>query len=339
MTRKRIAITGATGFLGRHVVKAVYDAGHIPVAVVRDTLSARANLVPNTEVREADITDLDALTSAFENVHMAIHLAGMVSLNKCDKDHLYNINVTGSKNFITAAEKTNLSRAIFTSTTSAVGALKENNPDNALNEKSLFNLNDQDVSYIKTKREAHVLALNAQENDQPIVIMSPSLVLGPDDKNLNTSALIDAIKKRTLPVCPNGGINPIDVRDVAKAYVEVINHPMPSRHYILASEQNISLKTFTKYVAELCCVPAPLLSLPSPIIKAAASITEMLFPHGILTTDGAILGEFYWYFDAALARRELSLSCRPLDETIHATLAWLSHQVKTEKQQNILERA
>lgn len=338
MSRKIVAITGATGFLGQHVVRAVYDAGHTPIAVVRDTTSARASLVANIEVRKADITDLDALISAFQNVDMAIHLAGMVSLNKCDKEALYNINTKGAENFIAAAKKANVSRAIFTSTTSAVGALRINNPDNALSEKSLFNLNDQDVSYLKSKRDAHVMALNAQDNDQPLIIMSPSFVLGPGDKNLNTSALIDAIYKHKLPINPNGGINPIDVRDVANAYVEVINHPMPSRHYILASDENLTLKKFIKYVAELAYVPAPLLSLPNPVIKAAAMIMEALFPKGDLTVGGAKLGAFFWYFNAALAREELSLKCRPLDQTIHATLSWLSHQKKEDVKKLELER-
>ncbi|VAV93243.1 hypothetical protein MNBD_ALPHA02-1268, partial [hydrothermal vent metagenome] len=84
MAGKIVAITGATGFLGRHVLNAVQTAGHRPVAVVRDIAAAHCQLPDNIEIRQADITDAAALTEAFQGVHAAIHLAGMVSVNKRD---------------------------------------------------------------------------------------------------------------------------------------------------------------------------------------------------------------------------------------------------------------
>lgn len=329
MAGKKIAITGATGFLGRHVCQAVYSAGHIPIAVVRKPITARALFPSYIEIRNADILNADALVDALSGCHAAIHLAGMVSLNKCDKDQLYKVNIEGAKNFINAFQKNNIKQAIFTSSTSAVAALTDDNSKDAFDEAAFFNLSSLDVDYIKAKRSAHILALDAQDNDLPITILSPSFVLGPDDINSNTSSLIDAIRRRALPVFPNGGINPIDVRDVARAYVAVLNHPDPARHYILASTVNISLKDFTRHVAKIADVPTPLFSITNKMTSIFAHVLETISPRGDLTVDGAKLSKLYWYFNAALARKDLSLKCRALDATIYDTLHWLIHKERT----------
>lgn len=331
MLKKRVAITGATGFLGQHVVQAISDAGHIPIAVVRDAVRARHLLPEKIEIRQADILDEQALISAIRDVDMAIHLAGMVSVNKCDYEKMLEINIDGARNFLNAINKANLKRAIFTSTTSAVGALNQNDTSQALTENAAFNLENQQIGYIKSKRAAHLLALTAQDEGLPLIILSPSFVLGPNDINLNTSALIEAIRHHTLPIYPNGGINPIDVRDVAKSFVEVINHSDPNPHYILASEENMSLKSFVSYVAKRAFVSPPLLSLPNFLVTSVAKIIETLFPRGELTADAANMGRFFWYFNAALARQDLLLNCRPLDETINATLSWLENHEMEQK--------
>lgn len=323
MSAKRVAITGATGFLGQHVVQAMKNAGHHVIAVVRDSVRARKLLPRNIEIRSADILDELALIAAFENVDVAIHLAGFVSVNKCDAKKLDLVNVRGAQNFLSAIKKVSVTRAIFTSTTSTVGALTEDRPTNALDETAFFNLEDENIDYINAKRKAHILALNAQDDDQPVIIISPSFMLGPKDVNLNGAGLIDAIRRRALPLCPHGGVNPIDVRDVAKIYVELIDHPSPSPHYIAASKQNITLKAFVGMVSTRAFVKPPLFSLPDYVIVAIAKLVESIMPDGELTADGAKLAKYYWYFDASLARQELSLNCRPLEETIISTLQWL----------------
>lgn len=323
MAKQLVAITGATGFLGRFVLKAVCEKGYAPVAVVRDVASARLQLPANIEIRQADVTDETALVNAFHGVQTAIHLAGMVSVNKCDDQAVNRVNVLGAQNFLNAVEKAEIDRAIFTSTTSAVAALSQNNPDLACDETVDFNLACEPVAYIQAKRKAHKLALKAKARGLPIVILSPSFVLGPDDINSNTSELVDAVRKKELPVCPYGGVNPIDVRDVAQAYVAALEHPNPAPHYILASHENLTLKDFIGHVAALAGVSPPRISLPNSLVLAVATIAETLFPTGGLTAAGARLGSYYWYFNAALARRDLSLNCRSLDETLKATLSWL----------------
>ncbi len=323
MTGKIVAITGATGFLGRHVLNAVQAAGHRPIAVVRDIAAARRRLLDNIEIRQADITDVAALTEAFQGVHAVIHLAGMVSVNKRDDKDIHRVNISGAQNFIAAVKNSGVRRALFTSTTSAVAGLTHDQLEAANDETAVFNLTCEPVAYIQAKRIAHTLVLEAREQGVPIVVLSPSFVLGPDDINFNTSELVDAVRRRKLPVCPRGGVNPIDVRDVAQAYVAALEHSGPAPHYILASRENLTLKDFIGRVAALAGVTPPRISLPNALVLAFASVVETLHPSGSLTAAGARLGSYYWYFDAALARQDLILNCRPLNETLIATLDWL----------------
>ena len=224
-------------------------AGYTPVAVVRDVAVARRQLPDNIEIRRADITDVTALTEAFVGVQAAIHLAGMVSVKRCDNMEIHRINVTGAQNFLTAVEQAGVMRALFTSTTSAVAALSSDLPGAAYDETAVFNLACEPVAYIQAKRVAHELALNARQRGLPVVVLSPGFVLGPDDINANTSELVDAVRRGRLPVCPRGGVNPIDVRDIAQAYVAALDHPDPAPHYILASRENLTLKDFIGRVA------------------------------------------------------------------------------------------
>lgn len=323
MTGKTVAITGATGFLGRHVVTALLKAGYKPIAIVRDPISARKIFNNDVEIRKANILDPEVLMNAFKGADFAIHLAGKISVNKCDDDEIREANIIGTKNFIKAVESADIKRALFTSTTSAVGALDVDDKNKALNENSFFNLTSENISYIQSKRKAHVLALDAQDKDLPIIILSPSFVIGPEDINSNTSTLIDIISHGKLPVYPIGGINPIDVRDVAECFLKAIEHPNPSQHYILASEQNLTLKQLVKCTAKLSNARRPSLTLPNWLTIFVAKIIETFIPKGKLTEDSARLGKYYWYFDASLARQELNLSCRPLEKTITDTLSWL----------------
>lgn len=330
MSGKKVAVTGATGFLGHHIIPALINAGYIPVAIVRNRVTAQKILLENIEMREADILNEEALTAAFDGMDMAIHLAGKVSVNTCDNEEIDRVNITGTQNFLHAVKQAHLTRAIFTSTTSALAALTQNYPDQAFDETAAFNLSAEPVAYIQAKRRAHELALAAQETGLPVIILSPSFILGPDDINNNTSALIDAVRRKKLPICPHGGVNPIDVRDLAQAYVAALAHPDPEGHYILASRENMTLKDFIGRVACLAKVKPPRISLPNTLILLVAGLVEFIHPRGALTSAGARLGNLYWYFDAALARHDFSLTCRPLNDTLQDTLNWLMTRDKLE---------
>lgn len=319
----RIAVTGATGFIGRHVLRALTEAGYQPIAVVRPSSAVKLS-GSSADIREADITDCRAVALAFSGMDAAVHLAGMISTRAKDAIDLTRVNVLGAKNILSSARKMKLRRLLFMSTTSAIGALPEDEPRRALDEAAGFNLENVRVPYVAAKREAHCLALAERASGAPVTVLSPSFVLGPGDAVRNSTELVDLICRHRLPIVPTGGVNPIDVRDIAVAVVSALSHSSPSDHYILAGARNLSLAEFTRQIATVAGVPPPKFGLPNRLAVGAARLAETVLPRGPLTAASARLSRYYWYFNAKRARRELGFASRPMEVTIKDTLAWLA---------------
>lgn len=318
-----VAVTGAGGFIGSHVLRALVAAGYRPVAVLRP--SARAvPVLDGVTVRYADVSNLRSLAEASEGADAIIHLAGLISTNARDRRDLIRVNVSGAKNVLQVTRRGRVKRLLFMSTTSAVGALYEDRPEYALNEHSPFNLDETRVDYITAKRVAHKLALADRAAGLPVTVLSPSFVIGPGDSVRNSTHLIDLVARGQLPLVPHGGINPVDVRDVADAVVATLAHHDPAEHYILAGRQNISLSRLTAHVAHVAGIHAPRRHLPYALALAAARMAERLFPHTGVTAAAVRLSRYYWYFDGRRACHDLGLTPRPLDQSIADTLDWLA---------------
>jgi dihydroflavonol-4-reductase len=318
-----VAVTGAGGFIGSHVLRALVAAGYQPVAILRP--SARAvPALDGVTVRYADVSNLRSLAEASEGADAIIHLAGLISTNARDRSDLIRVNVSGAKNVLQVTRRGRVKRLLFMSTTSAVGALYEDMPEYALNEHSPFNLDETRVDYVTAKRVAHKLALGDRAAGLPVTVLSPSFVIGPGDSARNSTQLIDLVARGQLPLVPHGGINPIDVRDVANAVVAALARHDPAEQYILAGRQNISLYRFAAQVARVAGTSAPRRRVPYALTLAAARVAETLFPQAGVTTAAARLSRYFWYFDNGRACRDLGLAPRPLDQSIADTLDWLA---------------
>jgi len=238
------------------------------------------------------------------------------------------VNVTGSKNLLVAAAAAGVQRVVFTSSTSAVGAFKTDLRGKAWREDLPFNLENLPVPYVQAKRAAHEAALEARRQGLSVVLLSPSFVLGPGDRHLTSSELVLAFVRRRLPAVLAGGLNPVDVRDLAPAYVAALRLEHPAPHYILAGKENITMQAFFERLGALCGHPAPRWRLPRPLALGAAGLSELLFPGSSFSLAAVRLGSLYWYFDSAAARRDLGFKTRPLDETLKASLQWVASRTR-----------
>jgi dihydroflavonol-4-reductase len=323
-----VLVTGATGFVGRHVALALRDAGHEVVALVRDVDAAAARL-PGIRCVGGDLERPESLRLAMKEAASVVHVAGFVSNSLHERERLFSVNAVGAWNLLEAAGTTGVRRVVFTSSTSAVGALHEDRPEDALDESAPFELRDLAVPYVQVKRAAHEAALEAREDGLPVVVLSPTFVLGPGDERLTSSELIDAFVRKQLPGYLAGGINPVDVRDVARAYVAALVHPDPAPHYILAGPENLTQQALFQRLEELSGVRAPRIPIPRWAALAAGLVGERLVRGAALTSATVRLGGLYWYFDAALARRELGFDPRPLDQTLRSSLDWVTQLQQT----------
>jgi len=291
-----VLLTGGTGFLGGHVARALHEAGYTVVNLVRRKGGALPAL-PDARCVEGDLEEPASLQRALEGVAAVIHVAGLVSNAARDRRRLFG--------------------------TSAVGALRQDRPDLALREDAEFDLRDLAVPYVQAKREAHEAAVRAREAGLPIVALSPTFALGPGDRRLTSSELVDAFVRRRLPGVLAGGINAVDVRDLAPAYVAALEHPDPAPHYILAGPENLTSLEFYRRLEHCSGVAAPRWAIPRWAALAAGACVERLAPAASFTSATVRMGSLYWYFDGSLARRELGFEARSLDETLRSAVDWV----------------
>jgi dihydroflavonol-4-reductase len=317
-----VLLTGATGFLGGHVARVLREAGYAVVNLVRRG-SGAAPALSGARCVEGDLEEPASLKRALEGVAAVVHVAGFVSNAARDRRRLFDVNVLGARNLLAAAASAGVQRVVFTSSTSAVGALREDRPDLALREDAEFDLRDLAIPYVRAKREAHEAALQAREAGLPVVALSPTFVLGPGDWRLTSSELVDAFVRRRLPGVLAGGINAVDVRDLALAYVAALEHPDPAPHYILAGPENLTSLEFYRRLERCSGIAAPRWAIPRWAALAAGACVERLAPAASFTAATVRMGSLYWYFDGSLARRELGFETRSLDETLRSAVDWV----------------
>jgi dihydroflavonol-4-reductase len=329
-----VLLTGATGFLGRQVASALCDAGYRVVHLLRDPDRVHP-AVPGERCVAGDLGDPASLKRALVGMRSIVHVAGLVSNAACDQRRLFRVNVDGTRNLLAAAAAADIQRVVFTSSTSAVGALHEDRPERALCEDAVFNLRDLPVPYVQAKRLAHEAALEAARAGLPLVALSPTFVLGPGDFRLTSSELVDAFVRRKIPGCLAGGINVVDVRDLARAYVAALAHPAPADHYILAGPENLTTAALFQRLESCSGVRAPRWSIPKRAALAAGMLVERLAPKASFTSATVHLGSLYWYFNAMAARRDLHFEPRPLDETLHSSVKWVRERAEANSRASV----
>ena len=320
-----ILVTGGMGFLGGHVVAALARAGYTVRCLVRGAAPTESGS-SGAEYVHGDLLDRLSLDRALDGAAAVVHVAGFVSAAARDRSRLFAVNVAGARHLLEAAGAAGVRRAVFTSSTSAVGALHADRPDRALAEDAAFNLASLPVPYVQAKRLAHEAALAARQAGLPVVILSPTFVLGPGDVRLTSSELVDAFVRGRVPGYLAGGLNPIDVRDLAPAYVAALEHPDPAPQYILAGSENLTTHAFFKRLERASGVRAPRFRIPYRLALMAGALADRFAPGASLTSAAVRLGSLYWYFDGSAARRELGLRTRCLDETLATSVDWVRHR-------------
>ena len=321
-----VLVTGATGFIGRHVAKALDDAGCMVTALVRHPgRNARGTALSLPSVRPVlgDLSDLASLERALEDVDAVVHVAGLVSTARRDRQRLVAVNVDGTRNLLQSIRSANLQRVVFTSSTSAVGALFDDRPGDALCEDTDFNLRQLRVPYVQVKRIAHEAALQARQEGLPLVVLSPTLVLGSGAQRLTSMELIDTFVNGRMPAYLAGGLNTVDVRDVACACVAALQHPAPAPHYILAGLENLPMQQFFQRLASVSGLKAPRWRIRRPTALALAAVVQLFAPWSNFSPASVRMGTLYWYFDSSAARRDLKFRPRPLDETLSLAVEWV----------------
>lgn len=264
-------VTGGTGFIGINLVKMLIDKGWQLTVLHRPTsdLTYLKNLP--VELRSGSVTDFSTLQKVFpDRTDAVFHLAGDTNLWSAHNERQYDVNVSGTRNMVNVAKEKEVSVFIHTSSASAWGI----DSGKEISEDVPQNGNESWVNYEKTKWAGEREALKARAHGIKVVILNPTAVTGPHDKN-NWGRLFLALQRDDIPGIPDGIISVNHVNEVARAHINAVEKGRDGERYILGGV-DITFSRFIKNIAEVGGVDKIPKPVPTPLLKALAHMHNLI---------------------------------------------------------------
>lgn len=316
-------VTGATGFIGSSIVRELLKDGVEVRVLVRENSDTRNIDDLDVEKAYGDIRDSESVKSALKGCDTFYQTAALYSFWMPDNKVFYDINVEGTKTALNAALEQGVEKVVYTSTIAAVGYYGADSP---ANEEVDFNIWDLGDHYTRSKYLGEVEALNICKQGLPVVIANPAMVIGVRDiKPTPSGKMIVDIINRKMPGYIDGGINLVDVEDVARGHILAAQKGRIGERYILGNE-NLSITDYFQLIGEVSGVEPPKLKIPYPVAimlgygyQFMANITKKA---PVLTAPMVRSGSKYAYFDSSKAVNELGLPQTPIKTTIEKAINW-----------------
>ncbi len=323
--RATTLITGGTGFLGSHLVHQLVEEGNKDIRIM-------ATSIPDwlvelgVEPMEGSITKSEDVARAVEGIKEVYHLAGRVSREREDAREMYAIHVEGTRLLCDAARGAGVKTIVLASTSGTIAVTEDGEviPDESypppLDIISRW-------PYYTSKVYQEMAALERfNGKGLRLVIMNPSLLLGPGDERLSSTKVVLDFMGRKISAVPTGGVSFVDVRDVAKAFRVAMRKGRHGERYLMGAANWTFVKFFGR-LERLTKVAAPKLALPSKVAVAGAQLVDSFFKQWNKTSPvepGAIeMAQYFWYLNCARAARELGFRPRDPGETLHDTVTYL----------------
>lgn len=316
-------VTGGTGFVGTHVVRALLAQGSAVRCLVRRE-SRRDNLNGlAVEIAWGDVADRASVARALEGVETLYHCAADYRLWAKDPEEISRVNVAGTQNVLAAAAEAGVKRVVYTSSVGALGLRSDGAP---ADETTPVSRGEVVGRYKKSKYDAERVAEAWARRGLPVVIVNPSTPVGERDlKPTPTGQMIVDFLNRRLPAYVDTGLNLVDVRDVAQGHVLAARLGKPGEKYILG-HRDMTLKEILDALARLTGLPAPKVRLPHAVPLAAAALATLMArmtgrPPRV-SLESVRMSRHLMYFSAGKAVRELGLPQTPVEEALGRAVAW-----------------
>jgi dihydroflavonol-4-reductase len=314
-------VTGGTGFVGSHLVRALNEAGHAVRVLHRTTSKLDALIGLTYESAIGDVTDYKALCAACEGVDWVFHVAAVADYWRADPQRMFDVNIEGTRKVLQAAKQAGVKRVIFTSSAAAVGI----GAGEPATEEQPFNLPPKQFPYGYSKARAEAVVADAVARGQDVVTVNPVVIMGPGDLNLISGTFVVQLwRYRWLAPGTYGGIAVIDVRDVARLHLAAAEKGRTGERYIL-SAANYSYRDWFGMIADALGIAPPPLYTPTFLLPPAAVLFDLARKLGINTpidADQVRLGGRYVYFDNGKCVRELGAPQIDMQQSLNVTVAW-----------------
>ena len=316
-------VTGATGFLGSSVARALVGAGH-RVRVLARPSSDRRNLTDlDAEIVEGDLAAPETLPSALKGCTALFHVAADYRLWVRDPATMYRINVDGSDALIRAAAAANVSRVVYTSSVATLGI----DPSGAGDEDTPVALANMVGHYKRSKFLAEeAVGKAARETGLPVVVVNPSTPIGPRDiKPTPTGQTILMAASGRMPAYVETGLNLVHVDDCAEGHLLAFAKGKPGERYILGGD-DFSLAAMQEEIARITAGNPARIKLPVTPLYPVAMIAELLArftgKEPLLMRDTLRMARKRMFFSSAKAARDLGYRTRPAREGLVDAIAW-----------------
>lgn len=315
-------VTGGTGFLGANLAKGLLERGWHVRILRRSTSPLDAVSDLSVEHAIGDVLDPASLAAAMAGVEVVFHVAAISTYWRSKPDLIYQVNVEGTHRVLDAARQAGVKRVVLTSSGAAVGIVRgrPSNEDDAFHERIAR------FPYGRSKWLAEELAREAAKKGQDVVIVNPSVVIGPRDINWGSGSIIKEMASRRVPGVPPGGASYVAVEDVVAGHMAAAGKGRSGERYLLTGE-NLTHRQLADVVARVVGVEPPRWDMPGwlfpPLAFAAGAASRLGVRLPIDATQILLSREFIW-FDNAKARRELDLPtpCTPIEQAVRQAYKW-----------------
>jgi dihydroflavonol-4-reductase len=328
-----VFLTGATGFIGGHVLRALRAAGYPVRALVRHPDAAAR--VPDAETVHGDVRRPGDFLRAMDGCRYLVHCAALYSFAPRDRPAMRTVNAAGTAGLLEAARIAGVERAVVTSSAGTVGEAslprghrppgEERGPDERAATEADGATAGTRSAYHRSKIEQESAALAARV---PAVLVLPTATVGPGDwKPTPTGQLVlDFARGRIFAAPPGGGLNMVAVEDVARAHVLALERGHPRERYLIGGE-NLGFDAVWQLLAEVTGRPAPRWRVPVKLALLVGAADELrcrvwpaATPHAPL--EGVRLSAERMFVDSAKARAELGWESGPVRDALGRAVAW-----------------
>lgn len=319
----KVFITGATGFLGSYLAKALLLQGHEVSALKRATsdLSMLGEAAAQIKWHEGDVTDVLSLEEAMEGVEQVYHAAAMLAFGGKSFDKMLKVNVEGTANVVNVALSQGVQKLLYVSSITALGKSKDNS---AIDETGDWETSPMESQYGHTKYLGELEIWRGIAEGLDAVIINPSTILGAGKWSEGSIQIFHQVAKG-VPFYPTGSNGFVDVRDVVRAAIQIMEHPETSGERYVINGYNLSFKDIMTRIAVALGQKPP--TIPVTDFWKTISIgydkvrSLLTGSEAIITREVLSISSHPYAYDDSKLRETFGFTYLPFEQTITETVA------------------